>query len=112
MVRYLGGGAPQPFLLKAPRGVYGVLRHSKSGEPVLWLLADVGFKDAAAGLMRQQYVLVAEVEASLRIPQGRKVKAIHLMRSNRSLPHRLQNGYATVTLPSLHIAEILHMELI
>ena len=28
IVQYLGAGAPQPFRLKAPRGVYGVLRRS------------------------------------------------------------------------------------
>ncbi len=111
IVQYLGGGAPQPFLLKAPGGVYGILRQSRSGEPVLWLLADVGFKDAAAGLMRQQYIPVSGIEVSLRIPPGRKAKAVNLMRANHSLPYKLEAGYAIITLPTLHIAEVIHLEL-
>ncbi|HET6220412.1 MAG TPA: beta-galactosidase trimerization domain-containing protein [Acidobacteriaceae bacterium] len=111
MVEYLGGGAPPPFRLKAPRGIYGILRQARSGEPVLWLLADVGFKDAAAGLMRQQYVPVTNVEVAIRVPQGRQVRGIRLMRAERSIDWQLEHGYAIVTLPTLHIAEVLHLQL-
>ena len=111
MVEYLGGGAPQPFKLKAPRGVYGVLRQTASGDPVLWLLANVGFKDAAAGRMRQEFMPVSNAEVSIRIPEGRQAKGMRLMRADRPVSHRLEAGYATVTIPSLHIAEVLHLEL-
>jgi len=111
MVDYLGGGAPQPFRLKAPRGVYGVLRQAVNGDPVLWLLANVGFKDADVGRMRQEFVPVENVEVSLRIPEGRQVKGMRLLRADRPLPHRLEADYATVTIPSLHIAEVIHLKL-
>ncbi len=110
IVEYLGR-APQPFLLKAPKGVYGVLRQSTSGDLVLWLLANVGFKDADAGWMRQEFVPVPNVQVSIRIPEGRQAKGVRLMRADLSVPHRLEAGYATVTIPSIHIAEVLHLEL-
>jgi hypothetical protein len=111
MVEYLGGEALQPFKLKAPRGVYGMLREATNGDRVLWLLANVGFKDAAVGRMRQEFVPVENVEVSLRVPDGRKVKGMHLLRADHPIPHRLEDGYATVTIPALHIAEVLHLEL-
>jgi hypothetical protein len=111
MVEYLGGGAPQAFKLQAPRGVYGVLRQAMSGDLVLWLLANVGFKDAAAGLMRQEFVPASNVEVGIRVPEGRQPKGVRLMRAGHSLPHRLETGYATATIPSLHIAEAVHLEL-
>lgn len=77
----------------------------------LWLLADVGFKDPAMGLMRQQYVPVSEVEVSLSVSSGRKAKAVYLMRANRSLPYKLEAGYAIISLPTLDIAEVTQLEL-
>ena len=111
MIQYLGGGAPQPFKINAPHGVYGVLRRSVNEDLVLWLLANVGFKDSAVGRMRQEFVPVENVEVSLHVPEGRKVKGIHLRRAGQILPHRLEGEYVVATLPSLHIAEILHLEL-
>lgn len=111
IVRYLGGGAPMPFKLKAPAQVYGVLRRAANGDLALWVLANVGFKDASAGLMRQEYVSVPEIEASIRVPEGRKAKGMHLMRSGRYAPFRVEDGYAVTTIPSLHIAEVVHLEL-
>jgi hypothetical protein len=111
MVEHLSGGSPQPFRLKAPRGVYGVLRRSLQGDPVLWLLANVGFKDASAGRMRQDYVPVSNVEIGIRIPEGRQCKEMNLVRANTAIPFQVQEEYATATLPTLHIAEVLHLAL-
>ena len=111
MVEYLGRGEPQPFKLQAPRGVYGVLRQTTSGDLALWLLANVGFKDAAVGRMRQEFVPVANVEVSIRVPKGKQVKGARLMRADRSMPHRMEAGYATVSIPSLHISEVVHLAL-
>ncbi len=111
MVKYLGNNGAQPYKLEAPRGVYGVLRQTAGGDPLLWLIANVGFKDAAAGLMRQEFTPVANVKASIRVPEGGSVKRVHLLRSGQEATHRVQAGYATVTLPSLHIAEVIHLEL-
>jgi hypothetical protein len=111
IVEYLAGGAPQPFQLQAPRGVYGILRQLPNEDPVLWLLANVGFKDAAAGLMRQEFVAVQDVRIGIRIPQGRRVKGMYLLRSDHPLPYKLDAGYAVATIPSLHIAEVVHLQL-
>ena len=111
MVEYLGGGLPQPYKLRAPQGVYGVLRRATNGDLALWVLGDVGFKDAAAGRMRQQYVPVAEVEVSIRVPEGRRAKGMRLLRSAQAISFRDDDGYAVGTIPTLHIAEVVHLEL-
>ncbi|HLI49623.1 MAG TPA: beta-galactosidase trimerization domain-containing protein [Chthonomonas sp.] len=111
MIEYLGGGEPQPFKLEAPRGVYGVLRRAVNGDLALWVLANVGFKDAASGRMREEFVPVGEVEVRIRVPEGRGVKGMELMRAGQRVPHRLEAGYAVATIPRLHIAEIVHLKL-
>ncbi|MGH9395478.1 MAG: beta-galactosidase trimerization domain-containing protein, partial [Terriglobia bacterium] len=111
MVSYLGGGGPLPYKLRAPEGVYGVLRRGVKGDLALWVLGDVGFKDADAGLMRQEYVAAAGVEVGIRIPEGRQAKGMRLMRADRSVAYRIEDGYAVATIPSLHIAEVVHLEL-
>ncbi|HWT80516.1 MAG TPA: beta-galactosidase trimerization domain-containing protein, partial [Candidatus Methylomirabilis sp.] len=73
MVCFLAGGAPVPFNLTAPKGVYGILRRAPGGDPVLWICANVGFKDAAVGRMRQDFVPVSNVVAKILVPDGRKV---------------------------------------
>ena len=88
-------------------GVYGLLRVAPQGDPVLWVLANVkGFKDAAAGRMRQQYVPVSDVEVAVRIPDGRQVKEMRLIRANKRIPFKEDGGYAVGVIPTVHIAEI------
>lgn len=111
MVEYLAGGAPQPYRLTAPMGVYGLLRMAPQGDPVLWVLANVGFKDSAAGRMRQQYVPVTDVEVGVRIPDGRKVKEMRLIRAGTRIPFKEDAGYAVGMIPKVHIAEIVHLAL-
>ena len=111
IVQYLSGGVAQPFQLKAPEGVYGVLRRSTEGDLVLWVLANVGFKDAAAGRMRQTYVPVTDVELGIRVPEGRRAKEVRLVRANRQVSFREENGYVVGHIPTLHIAEIVHVVL-
>lgn len=111
MVQYLAGGAPLPFKLKAPRGVYGILRRARNEDLVLWILADVGFKNAAAGRMRQEYVPVRQVEVSMRIPEGRQAKGMRLMRADHAISFEAKEGYAVATIPELHITEIVHLAL-
>jgi hypothetical protein len=112
IVRYLGGGAPQPFRLKAPRGVFGVLRRSPNGDLALWVLANVGFKDAASGRMRQEYVPVHDVEVAIRVPEGKQAKGMTLLRTGvPAAAFRVEDGYAMATIPRLHIAEVVHMVL-
>ena len=111
MVRYLAQGAPAPFTTTAPRGVYGVLREAVNGDRVLWLLANVGFKDADIGRMRQEFVPVANVQVRIQVPEGRRVRAAHLVRAGRTVPAKMDAGYAAVDIPTLHIAELVHLEL-
>lgn len=111
MIQYLAAGAPLPFKLKAPRGVYGVLRRARNEDLVLWVLGDVGFKNAAAGRMRQEYVPVPQVEVSIRIPEGRQAKGMRLMRADHVIPFETQGEYAVATIPTLHIAEVVHLAL-
>ena len=75
----------------------------------LWVLGDVGFKDAASGRMRQKYMPVPEVEVAIRIPEGRQVKGMRLIRADREIPFKEEDGYAVGTIPTLHIAEVVHL---
>lgn len=111
MIQYLGGGEALPFKLQAPRGVYGVLRRAVNGDLALWVLANVGFKDAATGGMRQEFVPVQDVEVRIRVPEGRRVEGVELMRARQRIPYRLEEGYAVAILPTLHISEIVHLQL-
>lgn len=112
IVKYLGKGASRPFRLKAPRGVFGVLRRSLNGDLALWLLANVGFKDAASGRMRQEYVPLSGVDVAIRIPEGRHARAMTLLRAQQEIANfRVSDGYALGTIPQLHIAEVVHLTL-
>lgn len=108
---YLGDSAPPPFTLHAPRGVYGIPRQTQNGDPILWLLANVGFKDAAAGRMRQEFVGVPDVRVGIHVTEQGRVKTVRLLRENRIVPHSWSDGYVRITIPSLHIAEAVHVEL-
>lgn len=111
VVRYLAGDALPPFALEAPRGVYGVLRRAPNADLALWVLANVGFKDAAIGRMRQEFTPVPNVAVKILIPAGRTVKAVNLARAGRSVPFNVLAGYAEATIPVLHVAEMVHLEL-
>jgi len=109
MVQYLGGGEPQPFRMKAPKGVFGVLRRATTGDLALRILANVGFKDAASGRMRQEYLPVTNVEIAIRVPEGHEVKSVRLMRAGQDVPFRVEAGYVVATIPQVHIAEVVHL---
>lgn len=109
-IRHLSGNAPQPFRLSAPQGVYAVLRRSVNGDLVLWVLAPVGAKDACVGRMRQEYLPVANVGVSVYAP-GADLRSVRLLRAGQSIPARRNGDYIEALLPSVHIAEIVHLEL-
>jgi hypothetical protein len=112
MVRYLSDNEPTPFTLTAPKGVYGILRRAQSGDLVLWVLANVGFKDAAVGRMRQDYVPVSNVVAKVLIPEGRQLKSVELLRARKTADFSMEGRYALITLPLVHIAEVIHLRFI
>ncbi len=109
MIRYLRADAPLPFSLAAPRGVYGILRSAPGGDLVLWICANVGFKDDTVGRMRQDFLPVPNVVAKVLIPEGRQLKSVELFRAGQTAPFSMEGGYAVVTLPVVHIAEVVHL---
>jgi hypothetical protein len=113
MVRYLAGNSPLPFHMTAPTGVYGVLRRAQNGDLILWVLANVGFKDDALGTtMRQDYVPVSNVEVKVQILEGRRVRSVNLLRARRKVNFVMQGNYAVISLPPVHIAELVHVSLL
>jgi Hypothetical glycosyl hydrolase 6/Beta-galactosidase trimerisation domain len=109
MVRYLAADVPRPFHLASPRGVYGILRRAPAGDLVLWVCANVGYKDATVGRMRQDFLPVSNVVAKVLVPPGRKVKSVELLRANQTAAFTMEGAYAVITLPAVHIAEVLHL---
>ena len=109
MVRYLRADAPMPFSLVAPRGVYGILRRAAGGDLVLWICANVGYKDNTVGRMRQDFLPVPNVVARVLMPEGRQLKSVELLRAKQSVPFEMEGGYAVITLPVVHIAEVVHL---
>jgi hypothetical protein len=97
--------------MEAPRGVYGVLRQTAAGDRVLWVLANVGFKDSSDGRMRQEFVALSNVAVRILPPEGRTAKAVHLVRAQQTVPFSMKDGYVTAVIPTLHAAEIVHLEL-
>jgi hypothetical protein len=110
-VRYLARDAQPLFAMEAPRGVYGVLRQTAAGDRVLWVLANVGFKDSSDGRMRQEFVALSNVAVRILPPEGRTAKAVHLVRAQQTVPFSMKDGYVTAVIPTLHAAEIVHLEL-
>jgi glycosyl hydrolase family 42 (putative beta-galactosidase) len=108
IIRYLAADAPVPFHMSAPRGVYGVLRQSANGDLALWILANVGFKDASVGRMRQEFLPVQGVEVGILVPEGRQVSSVELLRARRAIPFTVDGKYAVASIPTVHIAELVH----
>lgn len=109
IVRYLGADAPMPFHLTAPRGVYGILRRAPAGDLALWVCANVGYKDATVGRMRQDFLPVPNVVAKVRIPPGRQLKSAELLRAKQKAAFTMEGPYAVIKLPPVHIAEVVHL---
>lgn len=61
--------------------------------------------------MRQEYSQVPDFEVSFRVPAGRQVKAVRLIRVNQDAPFKIVNDYAVPTIPKLHIAVAVHLAL-
>ena len=94
MIRWLRVDAPMPFRLAAPRGVYGILRRATSGDLVLCICANVGYKDDTVGRMRQDFLPVSSIVARVLIPEGRKLKSVELLRAKQTVPFSMEGGYA------------------
>jgi hypothetical protein len=75
------------------------------------LLRDGYIKDAAVGRMRQEYLQLPEIGVGIRVPEGRQAKTMRLVRAARDVSFSLEDAYAVATIPTLHIAEMVHLGL-
>lgn len=112
IVRYLAADAPQPFDMTAPKGVYAILRTTSTADLAVWICANVGFKDAAVGRMRQDFLPVENVAMRVLIPENRSVHSIELLRAERNVDCTMDGACAVFTIPTVHIAELVHLKLI
>jgi hypothetical protein len=76
---------------------------------VLWVCANVGFKDATVGRMRQDFLPVPNVVAKFQLPEGRRLKSVELLRANQTAAFTMEGAYAVIALPAVHIAEVVHL---
>jgi hypothetical protein len=90
----------------------GVVAHFTSSPDtiLLHLLADIGnkFKKLRA---REEFVAVENVRARIRVPEGRSVRAVSLLRSGQALPASPRAGWLEVTVPRLRIHEAIRVDL-
>jgi len=63
------------------------------------------------GRMRQEYLQLPEIGVGIRVPMGRQAKTMRLVRAARDVSFSLEDGYAVATIPTLHIAEMVHLGL-
>jgi hypothetical protein len=118
MVKFLNG-QPLPFEISAPTGVYGLLKENPQGDLLLWLLAPIGFKDAATGRTRQEFVPVENLTVRVRIPAGRIVHHIDLLRIQQDIAftdhESWQNNhhahYVEFHIPTMIIGDLVHIAL-
>jgi hypothetical protein len=49
------------------------------------------------------------VVAKVLVPEGRQLKSVELMRANQTAAFTMEGAYAVITLPVVHIAEVVHL---
>ena len=115
-LRQFLGGLVTPWL--APRRSYeieyrsGVMPHFMASENVLLLhlLADTGNKNKHLRA-REEYLPVSDVKARIRIPPGRTVRTVSLLRSGERLPGAARAGWLDATVPRVFIHEAVRVDL-
>lgn len=91
----------------------GLLAHfTVSGRDhlLLHLLANTGNKWKKLR-MREEFYPIPEVQARIRIPEGRTLRRVSLLRAGREAPHRIAGGWVELQLPSVRIHEAIDVEL-
>ena len=76
---------------------------------LLHLLADTGNKTKKLRI-REEFLPVENVKVRIRIPEGRPVKSVSLLRAGAPLPSRVANGWLDVTVPRVFIHEAVRVE--
>ncbi len=115
-LRALFGELVTPWL--APRRSYeieyrsGVMPHFMASPEalVLHLLANTGNKTKHMKI-REEFLPVADVKVRIRIPDGKTVRDISLLRSGQTLSVKPHNGWIAVTVPRVFIHEAVKVEL-
>ncbi len=77
---------------------------------LLHLLANTGNKWKKLR-QREEYSPIAGIKARIRIPAGRRVKAVRLLRAGRAADHSLNQDWLEVTLPQVMVHELIQVEL-
>ena len=62
-------------------------------------------------LREQEFLPVPDVKVRLRIPSGRRVRSVTLLRSRRRPAWNARAGWVEVTVPLVLIYEAVHVEL-
>ena len=90
----------------------GVTPHFMASRDVLLLhlLADTGNKNKHLRA-REEFLPVANVKARIRVPRGRSVRAVSLLRSGQRLPASVRDGWLDVTAPRVWIHEAVRVDL-
>jgi len=90
----------------------GVMPHFMASRDclVLHLLANTGNKDKHLRV-REEFLPVTDIKLRIRVPQGRSVRAVSLMRADRSLPMASRDGWLDVTVPRVLIHEAVKVDL-
>ncbi len=110
------GGLVAPWL--APARSYeieyrpGVMPHLMWSENtlLLHLLAATGDKNKHLRT-REEFLPVTEIKARIRVPRGRSVSAVSLLRSGERLPKTVREGWLDVTVPRVFIHEAVRVDL-
>jgi hypothetical protein len=76
---------------------------------LLHLLANTGNKHKHLRA-REEYLPVPNIKARVRVPAGRSVRAVALMRARESLPPAVRAGWLEVTVPQVLIHEAIKVE--
>jgi hypothetical protein len=90
----------------------GLMAHyMESGNTLLLhLLANTGVKTKKLR-MREEFLPVPNVQARIKIPQGKSVKQTSLLRSGTKLEAARSNGWIEVTVPQVRIHEAIRIDL-
>jgi hypothetical protein len=110
------GGLVTPWL--AARRSYeaeyrpGVMPHFMASGDVLLLhlLADTGNKNKHLRV-REEFLPVTDVKVRIRVPQGRSVRSVSLLRGGQRLPADVRDGWLDATVPRVWIHEAVKVEL-
>jgi hypothetical protein len=90
----------------------GVTPHLMAGRDVilLHLLADTGNKSKHLRV-REEFLPVLDVKVRVRVPQGRTVRAVSLLRSGEKVTASPRDGWLDLTVPRVLIHEALRVDL-